>query len=466
MMNARSNNFFAAETLRPLQEYGLLAVITLLALFLRFFRLGEWSFWGDEVFSLGTKPDGFIQSTTSLLIHWVTGLIGTNEWSARLAPALIGTISVPLLYIPIRKQFGAPTALLAAALLAVSPWHIYWSQNARFYVLLLLFYTYALLVFFIGLEQDKPLYFIASLIFFGLAAKERMLALAFLPVSLGYLLCLQFLPFERPAGFRLRNLAIFFGPLIMLGLLFAWPFLQDVPGWLRGFSRINTTPFWLFSGTVYYVGLTVILMAATGALYYLGKRNRAALYFSLGAGVPLGIILVTSLFQYTANRYAFVSLTSWIILAAMAARELFARLHGSLRIFAVGVLALLLLTSMSEDILYYQYQNGNRENWRSAFEFIQEQRQAGEPVVVDRTEIGRYYLQDGVISYRQIEPQEILQHKRVWFVEDMNVAELFPEQLAWVKENAHQVADFDVQANARLFKMRVYLFENTAGSSP
>jgi len=150
----------------------------------------------------------------------------------------------------------------------------------------------------------------------------------------------------------------------------------------------------------------------------------------------------------------------------MAARELFARLHGSLRIFAVGVLALLLLTSMSEDILYYQYQNGNRENWRSAFEFIQEQRQAGEPVVVDRTEIGRYYLQDGVISYRQIEPQEILQHKRVWFVEDMNVAELFPEQLAWVKENAHQVADFDVQANARLFKMRVYLFENTAGSSP
>jgi hypothetical protein len=87
-------------------------------------------------------------------------------------------------------------------------------------------------------------------------------------------------------------------------------------------------------------------------------------------------------------------------------------------------------------------------------------------VVIDRPEIGNYYLSDGVISYRQMDQSDILQHERVWFIEDMNVAELFPEQLAWVKANAYQVADFDVQANARLFKMRVYLFENSTDSSP
>jgi 4-amino-4-deoxy-L-arabinose transferase-like glycosyltransferase len=371
-----------------------------------------------------------------------------------------------LIYFPVRKQFGTPVALLSAALLAVSPWHIYWSQNARFYVLLLLFYTLALLVFFIGLEQDRPAYFILSLVFFGLAVKERMLALMFLPISLGYLLCLLFFSLERPQGFRPRNLVIFFGPLIIVGLFFAWPFLSDIPGWLRGFSRINTTPFWLFSGTVYYVGLPVILMAATGALYLLKKRERAALYLGLGALIPVTLILVASLFQYSANRYAFISLSSWIILAGLAVRELFEALSGSLRVFAAGVLVIMLATSLGEDALYFRFQNGNRENWRAAFEFIRQRRQAGEPVVVDRPEIADYYLPGDVISYTQADPQRILQHQRIWFIEDMNVAGLYPQQLAWLKANATQVADFDVQANARLFKMRVYLFENPASSEP
>jgi mannosyltransferase len=466
MVKARSNSISFTAAWNPMAEFGLLIAVTLLAGCLRFFRLGEWSLWGDEIFSLGNKPDGFIQSTTSMLIHWATGLLGTSEWSARLVPALIGTLSIPLLYFPIRKLFGVQTAMLSAVLLAVSPWAIYWSQNARFYVLLLLFYTLALLTFFIGLEQDRPVYLIVSLVFFGLAAKERMLALVFLPVSLVYLICMQVLPFERPAGFRLRNLAIYYGPLILLGVLFAWPFLLDIPGWLRGFSRINTNPFWLFSGTVYYVGLPVVIIAATGAVYFLRKRSRAVLYLSLGAVIPLAVILVSSLFQYSANRYAFVSLTSWILLAAIAAVEMLTRLSGSLRIFAVGLIVILLASSLGEDILYFQYQNGNRENWKAAFEFIQEKRRAGELVVIDRPEIGNYYLSDGVISYRQMDQSDILQHERVWFIEDMNVAELFPEQLAWVKANAYQVADFDVQANARLFKMRVYLFENSTDSSP
>jgi 4-amino-4-deoxy-L-arabinose transferase-like glycosyltransferase len=209
MLKAQSDSISYQAAWSSVAEYGLLIAVILLAGCLRFFRLGEWSLWGDEIFSLGSKPDGFVQSTTTQLIHWATALLGTSEWSARLVPALIGTVSIVLLYFPIRKLFGVPVAMLSSALLAVSPWHIYWSQNARFYVLLLLFYTLALLTFFIGLEEDKPWYLIISLVFFGLAAKERMLALVFLPVSLLYLLSIQFLPFDRPAGFRLRNLAIF-----------------------------------------------------------------------------------------------------------------------------------------------------------------------------------------------------------------------------------------------------------------
>jgi 4-amino-4-deoxy-L-arabinose transferase-like glycosyltransferase len=425
MLKAQSDSISYQAAWSSVAEYGLLIAVILLAGCLRFFRLGEWSLWGDEIFSLGSKPDGFVQSTTTQLIHWATALLGTSEWSARLVPALIGTVSIVLLYFPIRKLFGVPVAMLSSALLAVSPWHIYWSQNARFYVLLLLFYTLAL-TFFIGWRRIKPLY--CLVVFFGLA-KERMLA----GISSGQPalpLSIQFLPFDR-GGFRLRNLAIFYGPLILLGMVFAWPFLLDIPGWLRGFSRINTNPFWLFSGTVYYIGLPIVLLAATGAVYFLMKRSRAALYLSLGATIPLAVILLSSLFQYSANRYAFVSLTSWIILAALACAELLTSLSGSLRIFAVGLVVVLLATSLSEDILYFQYQNGNRENWKAAFEFIQENRKPGEPVVIERPELGLLSGRRGG-QYWQMDKPGILQHERVWFIEDMNVEVSF-RQLVWVK---------------------------------
>ena len=85
-----------------------------------------------------------------MMVAW----LGVNEWNARLIPALLGVVSLPLLYFPIKKMFNPLVSLVAVLLLAFSPWHLYWSQNARFYVALLLFYTLALFLFYLGLEED------------------------------------------------------------------------------------------------------------------------------------------------------------------------------------------------------------------------------------------------------------------------------------------------------------------------
>jgi hypothetical protein len=58
-----------------------------------------------------------------------------------------------------------------------------------------------------------------------------------------------------------------------------------------------------------------------------------------------------------------------------------------------------------------------------------------------------------------MDPSRFKRFQRVWLVEDMEASELYPQQLEWIKENAHPVADFDVKALVRLFKMRVYLYE-------
>lgn len=454
-----------AEMQSPVLEYLALLSATLLGAALRLYRLGDWSFWADEVFTLGLKEDGFNfslwqQSFAGGMIRMVTGWLGTSEWSARLAPALIGILSIPVLYFFLKRALGTFPALAATALLAVSPWHLYWSQNARFYTLLLLFYSLALLLFYIGFEEDRPLFVLLSLVFLGLAARERLLALFFLPVAAAYLVFLPVFRFQLPPGYRLRNIALFFVPLLLLGAFFAAPYVGNLQGWLSGFGWVNNNPFWLTAGIAYYVGLPVVLFGLAGAACRLLKKDRAALLFGLGAVLPAAALVALSLFQYTANRYVFITLTSWMALAALASDDLFRSTQRGARLLPAGVLALLLLTLLSEDVLYFGYQNGNRENARAAYQYILEHRQADDLIVAANTELGNYYTGNQTVGYGSLNEAEIEASQRdVWFVEDMNTEQHYPQKFAWLVENARMVASYDVNANARLFKMRVYRYE-------
>lgn len=458
-MAVNYRNSFGTWKNNLLTEWLLLGSLTLLGALLRFTRLGVWSFWGDEVFSLRGHDDGFVVSATVTLIRLTTKLLGESEWSARLAPAFIGTLSLPLLYFPVSRAIGRNSALISSALLAVSTWHLYWSQNARFYVLLLLFYTFALLAYYLSLEEDDPRLMVLSLLCLGLALKERLLALFVVPILVGYTLILLALKDRRPPGLKARNLGIFFIPLIVICGAFAWPFLRDIPGWLDGFGRVNNNPFWLTAGTFYYLSLPVVLIAAFSALYFIKRGNRLAILAALGAALPLLFIMLLSLFQYTANRYVFITLTSWIILAGMGVAELFRSLEGEKRILAFGVLAISLGVSLGDDVLYFRFQNGNRDNWKGAFEFVARNKAPEDLVVTGNRVIAEYYLKQPVVSFSQYSHQLLEGHPRAWFIEDLTMEELFPELRVWLRENVPLVADFDNQVYARVFTMRVYLYQ-------
>jgi len=444
-------------------ELSLLVGITLLAALLRFYKLGAWSFWGDEAFTLSGKEDGFNfsifrRSLAVDLIQLSTRYFGLSEWSARLAPAVIGVLTVAVLYLLVRNLFDRKTALMASALLAFSTWHLYWSQNARFYSLLLLFYTLGLLAFYKGFEEDRPGWVLASLVLFGLAARERLIALFFAPVVVAYLASVWLLPFEKPKGLRLRNLLVFFGPAVIVGAAFALPYLRNLGGWLSGFGRVNNGPLWLAAGLVYYVGVPTVAAAAFGAFYLLANKNRAGLFFGLSAVLPVLAVMALSLFQYTANRYFFVTLTSWIILAALALHELFIYLRGRPQILAFGVLAILLGASFGEDLMYYRYQNGNRDNWKAALQYVQEHRGPNDIVVSSNPDVSNLYLDQKTFPLSDWDPASLDSPGRAWILEDMNVQEMLPGKLAWLRENTREVADFDVHVQARNFKMRVYLY--------
>lgn len=126
------------------------AALTLLAAGLRLYQLGRHDYWDDEVIStfaarpplltiLGSVGDYSVHPPLYyMLLHLWMGLAGEQIVALRTLSALVGAACVPLIYLLGRRVAGAPVGLLAAALLAISPFQILHAQQARMYPLLTL----------------------------------------------------------------------------------------------------------------------------------------------------------------------------------------------------------------------------------------------------------------------------------------------------------------------------------------
>ncbi|MGD2205713.1 MAG: glycosyltransferase family 39 protein [Anaerolineae bacterium] len=124
-------------------------MLILLALGLRLARLTFQPLWWDEGWSLyfAATDLGAMLNLTAVDIHppfyylllqlW-TQVFGPGPLSVRLLSALVGTATVPLLYATGKRLLGEKAGLLAAFLLAISPFHIYYSQEVRMYGLVTL----------------------------------------------------------------------------------------------------------------------------------------------------------------------------------------------------------------------------------------------------------------------------------------------------------------------------------------
>ena len=447
---------------------AILAAVTLLGACLRFYRLGEWSFWRDEIFTLGTRADGlhisFLgESLVRYLIRWTVALLGQSEWNARLVPALIGVISIPLLFFPVRRIFGESAALLFCTTLAVSPWHIYWSQTARFYVLLMLFASLSLLFLAIGVTKTKPWAAVMALLFMVLAVRESLVGLFVVPIALGHLGISWLAPERRP---RLSPRIVV--PLLALaGVIVAVvsrPYWGDLPSWMEGFGRVNNTPVWLLAATVYYIGIPAACLAVFAAWSQLRRKDPDTVLLVLWSFLPLGAIVAVAGFHYTATRYAFISLPAWLILASLGATQLRAHADRGLQVLTAGVIVLLVAAPLSDDFLYYNYQNGNRENGRAAFFYVRQQLEPGDLVVAGDPEVGDFYMGARTLPMGLFHPDRLSHYGRAWFVEGLDSTDLFPGQMGWIQEHATRVADFDVHAGPRVFTMRVYLYIVQAGN--
>jgi 4-amino-4-deoxy-L-arabinose transferase-like glycosyltransferase len=126
-------------------------LLTLLAAALRLHGIAADAFWKNELFSIYWIRNSFSFLATQgplietnpplhyILLKLWTMAFGTGELSVRSLSALPSIASVPLIYVLGRELSRPAVGLVAAAMLAVSPMHIYFAQEARGYALLPLF---------------------------------------------------------------------------------------------------------------------------------------------------------------------------------------------------------------------------------------------------------------------------------------------------------------------------------------
>lgn len=142
-----------SKTDRLLAFKGLLLLVLLLAFYLRVTGLGAKSLWQDEIFTVAIASPGNSMSEVVSIPLYNTALpapplyflithfflyVGDNDFLLRFPAMLFGVLGVAATYALGARLFGKGTGLVGAFLLAISSLHVRYSQDARFYGLIVL----------------------------------------------------------------------------------------------------------------------------------------------------------------------------------------------------------------------------------------------------------------------------------------------------------------------------------------
>lgn len=452
----------------------LLSVVVIFGAALRFWNLGQWSFWIDEVFTVRDAQSLSFESWRNipnpipyLAVKLSIALAGNSEWGSRLIPCLIGIISIPAVFGLGRTLFNWQVGLLGGAFAACSSWHLFWAQNARYPVFTFLFAVLTAWFFYTSLERDSTLLTIGALVSSVCLILSHTLSVVIVPALAAYaVICLL----ETSNRKRWLNLLIFFIPFAIPVLALALP---DVRGYLFsgwGRNEWQRSPLYIVLTLVQGVGIPVAVAAFFG--FVTTPVNKSTRFLLCYAGVPLVLFLIASQLQNVAGYYLFWTTPAYFILAGVACERVWKAIEmKSGRTFGVLVPCVLLMTLLSQDYLYFNIENGGRPKWREAFEAIRSEKQPTDKVVLSEPEMGRYYLPEltpiyigGLLDNSEAfeSEWETSGRDRLWFLVDVasfNVFDANENVRNWIRQRGHLIKTFPAFSRAKDRTIHVYLLE-------
>jgi len=378
-----------------------LVLATLLAGVLRLLHLGEWSIWVDEAHSFRDAtvpwdgPDGFRNSPRSnypvsyLLLRWYLDFLGMmpREGWLRLPFAFVGTVTVPLLALVAKPIVGIRVGLFAAFLLAVNPWHLFWSQNIRSYVLVVFFALAGMGMVWRALTMGGLTNWFVAAFLLLLAGFTHSSAFGLFVVVAVIII------FDRIEQERLRSAKLWLWIAVGAVVVFLALQLAHLSPTFQTFARAkpDASLLHLIETSAFYFRVPIIVTAFVGLWFLMLDKDRAPLLF-LGAWIlvpAVGLAVFGSIYVKATARYGLFALPAVLVLASVAVSRLCSLVLASyenhrwlVRWLPAGLLpALLLADSVSYDVLYHTVQQGDRPRWREAANWVKEDTGAGTAVI-------------------------------------------------------------------------------------
>ncbi len=423
------------------RAFWIVAGLTALGALLRFGTLGVQSYHHDEIvtasrilrdgFGHAMSAVGFSESAPPLYyaIAWVwTQLTGTGEFGLRSVSALAGVATVPVSYLIGLELRGRRAGLMTAALVAVNPMLLWYSQEARCYALFTLLCAISLLYCIRVLHRRRRRDVLGWGIASGLALATHYFAV--FPILAEAVLLLR-----RRGRDSLPGLGIVAAVGLALAPLAIHQMSSGHAEWIGNFGlghRLWETAATFVTGETSDIiarpeqpGLSLVplalALAALALLAWRGEREQrraAAIPLSVAAaavGIPVVLALASPSKDYVLARNLMPALVPLLVVVAIAttmptARRLGAALGAGLLAYSLGFCV---WASISPDL--------QRPDWSAVAAKL------GEPTAPRATvtwALGeaplRYYLSTGAIQVTPADGYDWLVHE-IDFVSDGKV---------------------------------------------
>ncbi len=460
-------------------EFIGLAILTIMAGLIRFYKLDAWSYWVDELYTLkGSWLNEVINwhQPFWLITNASIKMFGINAFAIRFFPALFGMISIPLLYRPFKKIVDAKIAFLAVVLLTFSPWNIYLSQLARWYSLLMLVCTLSLVYFYFFVERNSYSNLAISLLLFLFAFALHLTAGFVMVICIVYLFILTRVPELQPDSFNTKRVNVFLISLCGLSLLFIPKFMWFVEKWQSMQSKMGywgSTPVDFILRTTYQLTPAIAVLALVGIILLLIKKQRAGIFLSLYCLIPPAILVLATIFKVNVSaKYIFFTLPGLLLAASYGCLYLVEQIKQAKFVAWVLVFVAAVLPSLEADFLYFKAHHGNRDRLQEAVQYIHDIGNETDKImllyVFENPEEAKFYF--GTIAKlnkweiaedRYIfpeKPEEIDINERIWVVSiGKTIAPYATGLYKWVSENANLVTEYQASRGINDNTVNVYL---------
>ncbi|MCX5701547.1 MAG: glycosyltransferase family 39 protein [Candidatus Omnitrophica bacterium] len=234
-----------------------LAIIILVGISLRFYKLDSQCLWYDETTKIASAKcqytiKEFFQHAdpkevvyTLVLKIWMN-IFGFNEFAVRSLSVLFGVLSIFFIYILASELFSETVGLISSFLLSISPFHIYYSQQNLLYSLFLLLAILSTLIFVRVYNTNKKFLYLAYFIVNILLCYTHFFGLHILLIHNA---CLFF--FKKSDFFKKKWLIINALLIILVGFfIFAILYMEPRPNQIGQLDWISKPNFGLIIDTL------------------------------------------------------------------------------------------------------------------------------------------------------------------------------------------------------------------------